>query len=364
MALRLTEGREAAPLPSSIEHVRFQRVGRIGIATLTRPQALNALTLPMVTALAAQLQDWAADDTVLAVVLAGEGRAFCAGGDIRAMALASRALQQGDDAAGAHIAAFFTTEYRLNYTLAQYPKPIVSLIDGICMGGGLGLSVHGSHRIVTEHGSMAMPECRIGFYPDVGGGWFLSRCPGRTGVWAGLTAARLGPAEALHMGLATHMLPHDGLPAFLTAVIDGASIGEALGPVYLPDAPSLLLGYQPMIDRCFDGATVEDIVAALEREADPFAAEQLAALQAMSPTSLKVTLELLQRAESLSLGQELELEYAVTHGFVHGHDFYEGVRAALIDKDHRPQWSPAALEAVDAALVARHFEPVAKGLGL
>lgn len=357
-------GGDAATLPASIDHVRFVRRGPIGLATLTRPGALNALTLPMVRALAAQLALWAQDDGVLAVVLQGEGRAFCAGGDIRAVALAGKAERNGAGGEEALSRAFFREEYALNLAIAQFPKPFVSLIDGICMGGGMGLAVLGTHRIVTEKAAMAMPECRIGLYPDVGGGWFLSRCPGHTGEWAALTAAKLAPAEALHMGLATHMLPSDALPAFVDRLVAGASVSEALGPIYLPQEPSILLGYEPLIDRCFAGDSVEAIQEALSREADPFAAEQLAAMAPMSPTSLKVTLELIRRAEGLSLAQELAQEYNVTQAFLHGDEFYEGVRAALIDKDHHPRWSPATLGEVDAALVAAHFTPAADPLSL
>jgi enoyl-CoA hydratase len=337
--------------------LRSERRGRLQLVTLDRPAALNALTLGMVDALDALLRAAAADPGIAAVAVRAAGeRAFCAGGDIRALYEAGR---RGE----ALTRDFYRREYRLNRRIARFPKPYITLIDGIVMGGGVGISVHGSHRLAGERALFAMPETGIGFFPDVGGGWLLPRCPGEVGTWLGLAGARLGPADMLAAGLATHRLPSDALaalPDLLPAALERpGGLARLLAEQALPPAADGLAERRPAIDRLFAGNSVEAIAARLATAPEPWAAEAAEALRRASPTSLKVTLRHL-RGFHPDLEAVLRMEYRMTQHFMRGADFFEGVRAAIVDKDRRPRWHPDRLEAVEEAAVAAYFAPLAE----
>ena len=317
--------------------------GRAGWITLNRPAALNALDLDMIGACARALEQWRLDPSVHLVVFEGAGgRAFCAGGDVRAV--------RANSLAGRHdlVELFFATEYRLNGMIAEYPKPIVSLIDGICMGGGIGLAVHGAARVVSEHAVLAMPETAIALFPDVGTTHALPRLPGQVGTWLALTGARLDGAGAVHAGLATHFVPRAGFAELAEALAaDGIA---ALAPRALPP-PSALAANRAEIDAAFAGDSIGGIIAALERSDSEFAAAARAALAAASPSSLVWSLALLRAGARRTLAQCLAAELAATRIVTRQADFIEGVRAMVVDKDRAPRWSPADVAAVDPAIV-------------
>jgi enoyl-CoA hydratase len=362
------------------DEIRFERTGGVGIIALDRPQALNALTLPMIQAMDRQLALWAVDPAVRAVVVRGAGGAFCAGGDVIQVYRAGLEHKAGTANHAGYLHAVFAEEYRLDRRIHHYPKPYLALIDGIAMGGGGGISIHGSHRIVTENTRFAMPEVQLGLIPDVGGTWFLARCPGQTGTWAALTGAHLDAEDMLYTGLATARVPAERLEALIAALVDapqpagGDSRGVnpaaftavnaivarfAIAADDLPEAP--MEAHLETIDRCFVFDQIEEIAAALEREDDPWAAAQRAALERASPTSLKLTLRALRDAAGARIEPCLIREFRLAQACIAGHDYYEGVRALLVDKDKAPRWQPAALAEVSADLVARHFTAPAGG---
>ena len=345
----------------SIDDLLFGRDGAVATVTLNRPRALNAFTLDMYRRLDPVLRGWAEDRAVrLVLVRAAEGRAFCAGGDIRAIYEAGRGIA-GDPALPAD---FFREEYRLIRAIHRFPKPYLAIIDGITMGGGAGVSVNGACRIATERTLFAMPETAIGLFPDVGATRFLNLCPGRIGRYLGLTGARLGPADALYCGFATHCVPRERVPALLAALADTGGpqqVEAALGRFAADPGEAPLATRRPAIDRCFAGKRVEDIVAALDREAataggdSEWAAATRATLAAKSPTSLKITLRQLTVGQGYDIEAALTLEYRLSQHVMRGHDFYEGVRAAVIDKDQKPRWQPASLAEVTDELVDGYF---------
>jgi len=309
--------------------------GAAGTILMNRPRALNALDLGMIEGIAAAVAQFRDDPAVRLVVLEGAGgRAFCAGGDVRRM----RELSIAGDAA--EIERFFAGEYAMNRAIAEFPKPWVSLIDGVCMGGGIGVSVHGSHRVVTEHAMLAMPETAIALFPDVGTSYVLPRLPGALGTWLALTGARLKGAEAVEAGLATHLVPRDRLPALRAALIEGdaAAVERFAEPV----PPGPIAAQRPSVDRCFAHDSLDAIRRALGAEGTDWAATQLAILDRMSPTSMTVTLELLRRGAGMDLPACLAMELALTRSVTRHPDFAEGVRAVLVDKDNAPKWAPAA----------------------
>lgn len=326
-----------------------EREGVAGRLVMNRPKALNALTLEMIRAFAAAIAAWKDDAAVELVVLEGAGgRAFCAGGDVRAVREASIA---GDRAA---VEAFFSEEYAVNTGIATFPKPWVSLIDGVCMGGGIGVAVHNGPRVVTEHALVAMPETAIALFPDVGTSYVLPRLPGAVGTWLALTGARLTGADSVHAGLATHFVPREKLPALRAALAaEGAGAVDRFAEA--PPAASFA-PHRAAIDRCFARATVAEILAALDAEGTDWAAAQAKVLRRMSPTSLCVSLELLQRGARQDLAACLATELALTRVVVNEHpDFVEGVRSVLVDKDGAPNWQPARIEEVDPAAIRRMF---------
>jgi enoyl-CoA hydratase/carnithine racemase len=325
-----------------------RRDGRAGRILLNRPRALNALDLDMIRDLTRVLTEWRDDPHVHVVVIEGAGdRAFCAGGDIRAL----RDNQLGGNRPA--VDAFFTEEYALNLMISQYPKPYVALIDGICMGGGIGVSVHAPYRVATEHAMFAMPETAIGFFPDIGATFFLPRLPGQLGVYLGLTGTRVTGADAVHAGFATHFTPRAQIAALAEALAqDGASeLAEFAAPL-----PAFSLADQrAAIDHCFGAGTVPEIVHRLEADGGDWAAKALGQLRGVSPSALCWTLTALQRGANLTLAQALDAEFALTHTTMRHPDFAEGVRAMVVDKDRQPRWQPATIEAVDPASIAAMF---------
>ncbi|MFQ5783435.1 MAG: enoyl-CoA hydratase/isomerase family protein [Alphaproteobacteria bacterium] len=341
--------------------ILFAVEGAVGRVTLNRPKALNALTHDMALRLDRRLAEWASDDTVsvVAVDAAGE-RAFCAGGDIRALYRAL--LTPGDPL----IADFYRDEYRLNHRIFTYPKPYVALIDGVVMGGGVGISVHGSHRVASEHILFAMPETGIGLFPDVGGSWFLPRMPGEIGMYLGLTGARLKAADARYAGVATHYVPRERHPLLLRTLAEMSYGDDAYGAVGAvlarfdedPGSPPLA-AHRDAIDRCFSEDSVEDILAALAAAGGDWAQTTMAALADKSPTSLKVAFRQLREGAALDdFAQAMRMEYRLSQRFCAGHDFREGVRAVVIDKDNAPQWRPDRLDRVSVATVDAYFAPL------
>jgi enoyl-CoA hydratase len=325
------------------------RDGRIGRLLLNRPKSLNALDLPMIHALATALDGWRDDPAVECVVIdSASDRAFCAGGDIRAIRAHALAGETAD------VEQFFADEYALNAAIADYPKPYVALIDGICMGGGIGVSVHGTYRVATEAAVFAMPETAIGMFPDIGATFVLPRLPGALGTYLGLTGARMQGADAVHAGLATQFVRRERIAGLRDALVrDGARAVAAFAEA-LP--PFRLALHRAAIDACFSADTVPDIIARLEAQGGEWAAETLATLRAMSPSSLCWSLAAIRRGATLSLHAALGAELRLTRHVTRHPDFAEGVRAMVVDKDRQPRWTPASIAAVNPADIAAMLE--------
>jgi enoyl-CoA hydratase len=329
---------------------------------LNRPKALNALTLGMVRIMHEALDAWEHDQAVKCVVVSAAGdRAFCAGGDIRNLydlGLAGRvdeALQ------------FWWEEYPLNVRIKRYPKPYVALIDGIVMGGGVGVSLHGSHRIAGERYAFAMPEVGIGFFPDVGATYALPRLPGNVGTYLALTGARVGQGDALALGLATHTAKSAALADIEQALIAGEPVAHVLSTHAGAPKAGQLGEHRAAIEACFSGARVSDIITALEGamvRGSAFASDAAAAMATKSPTSLAIALEQMRRGGELSFEDAMRAEFRIVSRIVLGHDFYEGVRALIVDKDQATVWEPAAIGDVTDAAVAAYFAPLDKELEL
>ncbi len=330
--------------------VEIIRDGRVGLIRLNRPKALNALDLDMIRVITRALCAWAEDLAVHAVLIEGEGdRAFCAGGDIRAI----RAMARAGDTVG--VETFFAEEYALNAAIAAYPKPYVALIDGICMGGGIGLSIHGDVRVTSEAGMFAMPETAIGMFPDIGATYALPRLPGELGMYLGLTGARLAGADAVHAGIATHFVPRAEMPALKSALArDGVAVVAAFAQ---PLPPFTLAPHRAAIDRCFGAPDVAGILARLAAEHTAWADETLATLRGHSPSSLLFSFAAIRAGASRDLPQCLEAELALTRHVTTHPDLAEGVRAMVVDKDRAPRWTPARVEEVDPAMIAGMFVP-------
>jgi len=336
--------------------ILFHRRGVLGIATLNRPKALNALTLDMIRAFDRQLTAWEADISVRAILLRGEGRAFCAGGDVR-MVHASRHDASGP---GDYKTELFRDEFRFMRRLHRFRKPWIALTHGITMGGGAGLSVNGAHCVASETSVFAMPEVFIGSFPDVAATRFLGRAPGRMGIYLSLTGARAGVTDAMYLGFARHFIPQARFDELTDALASGSGEVDVVLARFEADAgKSRLAALRPAIDRCFGQDSVEAIVAALRNEPGEWAKEALAAMERASPLSLKLAFRILQRGRGLQIEDALMLEYRVMMHVLAGDDFYEGVRAVLIDKDQKPRWRFGSLGQVSDVEVERHFE----GLG-
>lgn len=326
------------------EEVLIEKTGRIGRIRLNRPKALHALNTAMCVAIIDALEDFAADEEITAVMFDhAEGRGFCAGGDIRMLAESGK----GD---GADARAFFHTEYRMNHQLFTYAKPTIAFMDGIVMGGGVGIALPCTYRIATENTRFAMPETGIGLFPDVGGGWFLPRLPGQVGKFLALTGARLDGAECLALGLATHYMSQEAVSDAKNALGDSVDLDAVLKRFSSEPGSARILENRENIDRLFAGDSVEAIMAALEADGGDWAAKELATLRTKSPLSMTVSLRQLREGlEVPDFAAEMKQEYAIGARVVHTHDFIEGVRALIVDKDNQPQWHPQVSQAeVDA----------------
>ena len=332
--------------------VLFSREGHAGIITLNRPKALNALTHQMVRQIHPQLQAWETDPGVMRVIIEGTGeKAFCAGGDVRAL----YDLGIAQDPA---FLEFYREEYRLNTYIKRYPKPYIALIDGIVMGGGVGVSVHGSHRVAGDNIMFAMPETGIGLFPDVGGTYFLPRCPGEIGMYLGLTGARLNAGDACFAGVATHYVQSTEFAELRKRLIEEDDIDAVLSEMSREPEPGKLPAAIELIDQCFSGNSLEDIITNLGALAgvDADWAEKAAAtISTKSPSSLKITYRQIREGAKLSFEDCMRLEFRMVNRVFRAHDFFEGTRALIVDKDQNPHWKPAALSDVSDDLVDEYF---------
>ncbi len=328
--------------------------GRAGRISLNRHKAIHALTRDMCSAMIAVLQEWRVSAAVNAVLIDhAEGRGFCAGGDVVMLA-------RSGAADGAEARAFFHEEYQLNHLLFTYVKPTVAFMDGITMGGGVGIAMPCKYRIATEHTRFAMPETAIGLFPDVGGGWYLSRLPGRIGQFLALTGARLDGAECVYLGLATHYIPSSALEEVKAQIAARPDrIKGILGRASVTPPEARIEANLQHINKTFASDRFEDILAALEADGSEWAETELATLRAKSPQACKVALRLLaQGARMQDFADEMRQEYAVAAHVVQRPDFAEGVRAVLIDKDNAPKWSPPTPEAVTDHMIDTIFAPL------
>jgi enoyl-CoA hydratase len=338
----------------SVPQVLISIEGEVGRLTLNRPQALGALTTQMCASMIDALLEWRTDDSVQAVLIDHAGdRGFCAGGDVRALA---------ESVAGDGVAArtFFFTEYRLDHLLFEYPKPVITIMDGVTMGGGVGISWSARYRIATERTTFAMPETGIGLFPDVGGSWFLPRLHGATGAWLAMTGSRLKAAGCEILGIATDVVPAARLTELKSAILaDPQSIETILAELEVDPGHSKMIDHHDEIDRLFGGDTVEAIVAALDADPSPWAADQRAVLASKSPLSLKTALRQLRAGREMTeFPQAMAMEMRIASRLVAAHDFSEGVRAVIVDKDNAPRWDPASLEAVSEAMLDGVFAPL------
>ncbi|NXF38369.1 HIBCH protein, partial [Nyctibius bracteatus] len=346
----------------STAEVLLEKRGDAGIITLNRPKALNAVNLSMIRQIYPQIKSWEQDPETFLIIIKGTGgKAFCAGGDIKAITDAGKL---GDRLSQ----DFFREEYRLNNAIGTCKKPYVALIDGVTMGGGVGLSVHGHFRVATEKTLFAMPETAIGLFPDVGGGYFLPRLPGKIGYYLALTGFRLKGRDVLKAGIATHFVDSEKLPALEKDLIalkspSRENIADLLNSYHVKskvdqEKEFVLDEHMEKINSLFSANNMEEIVKKLKQDGSPFAIKQLETISKMSPTSLKMTLRQLREGASMSLQDVLTMEYRLSQACMRGHDFYEGVRAVLIDKDQSPRWKPAALEEVSDEFVDDCFKPL------
>ncbi len=345
------------------EDILFSRHQSLGIITLNRQGALNALTLPMVKAMQQQLIEWQKDSGIAAVVLqAKPGKAFCAGGDVRWLYEAG--LENDPKQM-----EFFEHEYRLNHYIHHFSKPYISLMDGITMGGGVGVSLHGSFPVASEQFVFAMPETGIGFFPDIGASYLLARCSGGLGMYLGLTGQRLSANDAVFAGLVKYQIRSEMMPEVIPrlAALDlfehaHERINACFQSMAQETTSDMSFEHKALIDDCFTRTGVNEILEALKQYDNPFADNLYQKLQKKAPLSLKVTFEQIQRARTLSLGECLKMDYVLVRHFMEDHDFYEGVRALLIEKDKTPHWDPADLDNISEAQVIKYFEGNANAL--
>jgi enoyl-CoA hydratase len=333
-------------------HVLFEKRGAAALITLNRPKALNALTHGMCLQMTMQLRAWATDDDVKVVVVQGSGdRAFCAGGDIRS-------LYESGQNKTPYALNFYRDEYVLNALIKHYAKPYVALINGIVMGGGVGVSVHGSHRIANETTTFAMPETGIGLFPDVGGSYFLPRMEGRIGIYLGLTGARLKTVDTLYSGVATHFVPMKDWPALIEDLAAGKSVDRAVDRKG-EDLPSgFLADHRTSIDRIFAHNSVEEILAALDADHTDWSRDTAKTIRGKSPTATKLAFRQVREGAKLDFDDCMKMEWRMVTRVIAGHDFYEGVRATIIDKDGAPKWNPASLAEVSDADIDAYFAPL------
>ena len=330
--------------------------GALRRLTLNRPKALNALTLGMAATMTTYLRAWAGNDSAGAVLIDGAGeRGLCAGGDLRALYDAAKAKDSLPE-------KFWATEYHLDVLIARYPKPIVAIMDGVVMGGGVGISAHAAHRVVTERSAVAMPEVSIGYFPDVGASFLLARSPGRTGTHLALTGSRIAAADAIYCGLADVHVPSSSLADVSTRLADCRSTQDvhvALKAISTPPSPGAIAAARQWIDDCYGTESVEEIFSRLRASTAHDVQAAVAVLEGMSPTSLKITLRNIRSAVSFKTVEEsFQQDYRISLACVAEHDFIEGIRATIVDKDRKPVWQPAKLEDVTQAVVDRHFRSV------
>jgi enoyl-CoA hydratase/carnithine racemase len=331
------------------DDVMFRHEGAIGRITLNRPKALNALNLEMCAAMLRQLHQWALEPAIRAIVIdAVPGRAFCAGGDLKDIYEWGRTKDE-------RAARYFTTEYRLNAAIRHFAKPYVALLDGLTMGGGAGVSIHGSFRAVSENVLFAMPETAIGLFPDIGASYFLSHLPGELGMYLGLTGLRIAPADMLYTGLATHFVPAAKHPEIIARLVKGEPSVDVLERSASASGEAALAAHRAAIDRAFARDSVLAIISALAGEGD-WGRETADLLKSRSPTSLELTFRAIRCGAKLDFNDCMRMEYRLTTRILSDHDFYEGVRAAVIDKDQSPRWKPDRLDAVNAEEIERHFD--------
>lgn len=337
--------------------ISFEKRGAAGLVTLTRPGALNALTHGMVLALSKALHTWERDDDVKAVIVQGEGKAFSAGGDIRAVYEARNNAPQ---------IAFFADEYRLNAQIDRFKKPYVALVDGIVMGGGVGISLHGSHPVMTENAVFAMPEVGIGFFPDVGATHLLPDLGESYGIYLGLTGNRIRYGDALWCGLAKYTVDAQYLAGVVERIVETGDPDLALRGAFRPAKRETDRETTQKIARHFSKPSLIAVIESLASDAsnDAFAAETLATLRKRSPTSLHVAFRAMAAGSTRSMEECLKTEYRILNRMLAGGDFYEGIRAAIIDKDAKPIWQPATIEKVDPVAVEAYFAPLAEEIVL
>lgn len=336
--------------------IEFSVVGNVGRILLNRPKALNALTLNMCQLLLPQLRAWKNDPAVKAIVVVGAGeKAFCAGGDVVR-------LYEDGKARKPYPREFWSTEYRCNVLIKRFPKPYIALIDGIIMGGGVGLSVHGGYRVATDKTTFAMPETGIGLFPDVGGSYFLPRLPGSTGVFLGLTGKRLKGFDCVALGLAQAYVPHDRLAALEEALAktDGTleNVAQITAAFAEPVKDAPIEAERANIEKHFSHGSVEAILGSLAADGGEWAQAQLKELQTKSPLSMKTTFKQVKLGGTLSFEDCMRMEWRMANRAALDNDFYEGVRALLVDKDNKPQWKPATLADVTEARVDAYFAPL------
>jgi enoyl-CoA hydratase len=332
--------------------VLFERRGRLGLITLNRPKALNALTHAMCVDMKAKLDEWAGDPEIWAVTIRGEGdRAFCAGGDIRV-------LYDSGRAGTPYAFEFYRDEYRLNATVKHFPKPYIALLRGIVMGGGVGVSVHGSHRVADDTAVFAMPETGIGLFPDVGGSYFLPRCPGETGMYLALTGARLKAADMLYAGVATHRVSVGKNGDLLEGLTEGESPDNLLAALAETSHAPPLREHREAIDCHFSAPSVEAVLAGLDKEDSDWARATAASVRSKSPTALKLAHRQLRTGRYLDFDACMRMEMRMVARVIQGHDFYEGVRATIIEKDNAPKWRPPALSEVVDRDIDQYFSPL------
>ena len=336
------------------QDITLERKGRCGLVTLNRPKALNAVSYDMIAQMEERYIHWAGEPDVYGIVLkSADPRAFCSGGDIKALYEWKKAGQLNKSL------ELYTSEYQHNWTLDRFIKPHVALMDGYVFGGGVGVSLYGTHKVGGDKYRLAMPEAGIGFFPDVGASYFLPQLPGHIGLYLALTGEQIDRADAYAMGLLTHCIDAEEFGAIEDAMVEADPIDPVLDSRHVDPGPSQLLARQPLIDRHFSLGSVEDILASLDDAGSDdaaWAAKTAQKIRRCAPFSLKLTYHLLRNVGPLSLEQSLELDARIAHAFLTGDDFYEGVRALLIDKDGSPKWSPAMLADVDDDAVARCFD--------
>jgi len=333
------------------ETLLHHSVGRVGVAVLNRPAVLNVIDMELIKALSGRLMIWRDDPAIAAVLVRGAGeRALCAGGDVRAVY-----THRGDDV---FMDEVYRVEYLLDDAIARYPKPYIVLMSGIVMGGGCGISVHGSHRIVTETTVLAMPECRIGLFPDIGASFFLARCPGRLGLYLGLTGARVGAADALYLGLADYFILTNRLSQIIPAFDGAQTASGALGALTIMPEAAPLSVLRKEIDSVFSLGSVRDIIARLASLPDPWAREAHASISKACPLSLELTFRSIREAETKTLRECLISDFRIAQRLKKRNDYFEGVRALIIDKDDKPRWTHGGVADVDSAEVEACFAPL------